>query len=157
MRPVKTEVLLSQSPAELWKRLARPEFCLTLSHALRACRGGASVKLHGAGSPPAFAAGARVAVLDARGGRESFSWDIRTCEPPYRLELAVRKEKGFFDAGEFICSLELLEAPAKGTRVQAEVFAVMFRAPLELLSLLVPVRWLYARAVRKAVKQASRS
>jgi hypothetical protein len=150
MRRVEESVLLPGAPAAVWGRLASPDFCRALAEAIGLSRR-AKMEARDCGDGGSLRTGSEL-LFQKADGKAVMRWRVSECLPEKMLSLAAS------DHGQGLSSYDAsfefrLEPEGDGdrTRVRASMYLLLTKSAMELVSLLLPVRWIYARALRKAL------
>lgn len=99
-----------------------------------------------------------VVAADTPSGRARFLWKVTDWEPPRRLSLSL--DPGRKSAGSLMGLTLRFDGPKAGqpgnTRVECSLRIILRNRLLELASLLLPIHWVYATMLDRALRHLSR-
>jgi hypothetical protein len=153
MRKMESAIVIQKSPRVVWERLRSPDCWQEMTDAFASRRAAfRCVPLGGT----AIGVGTEVDLTTSR-GKPVLRWRVSEWSPLRSLELAGGQPESRFNPFQMMLRFQLEELDADTTRVTASLVLIFLSRVLELFSLVLPVGFLYARGLKRALTRLRES
>jgi hypothetical protein len=149
MRKVESSVVVRQAPRDVWARLSRPE---AWQHLTEAFAGRTNAYRYVVVGDPrgVLGVGSDVDVQTPK-GKPIMRWRVSEWAPPSSLELSVNEAERMLTPFHMLLRFQLEELDDDATRLTASLVIVYMNRLLEILSLVLPVGFMYSRGLNRAL------
>ncbi|MBI5244971.1 MAG: SRPBCC family protein [Elusimicrobia bacterium] len=152
MRCVEASIFVPSGPMPVWERIASADFC---EAAVRALGGPGRLKREVSNSDDgkSLKVGTEIAFQKTN-GRPWMRWRVEEFLPGKRLTLAASDHSLGLSSYDVTLEFRLeSEEDCDRTKVMASLYVLLKNGVMELATLVLPVRWLYARGLRKLLSR----
>jgi len=149
MRKVEGSIVIHQGTRDLWARISRPECWQQLTEAFSG-RPGAYRYIPVGDASGVVGVGSEVDVQTPK-GRPIMRWRVSEWAPPQSLELSVNESQRMLTPFHMLLRFQLEELDDDTTRLTMSLVIIYMNRLLEIMSLVLPVGFMYSRGVRRAL------
>jgi len=155
MQALESRVLIKKPARRVWKSLASPNFCRTLTDSFWRFGRNLQYQIGGVGEGDRLQRGTHIKVTTGW-GRPWLDWIVSDCVP--NAFLVMRAEKpGRFEGYHMVVRAEIEPLDDEKCTVTLKLFVLFLNRALEIASLALPLGFLYRMCLDAALRKSKAS